>query len=387
MGLGSQDELRYEDMLDMNEKTRSGPLAGIKVLEVGGVGPGPFCGMLLADLGADVLRITPAGGDQWPNQVTGRGKRELTLNLKHPADNATCRRLVAAADVLIEGYRPGVMERLGLGPEPMCAANPRLIYGRMTGWGQTGPLAQAAGHDINYIALTGVLAAMGPPHDVPVPPLNLVGDFGGGSLYLAMAISAGLFWRWSSGRGQVIDAAIVDGAASLMATALGYISDPHFSPVRERNVLAGSAPHYGCYVCADGHYIALGAIEPQFYELLLRKIGVEPDVLESREDTKTWPVTRARLAEVFKTRSRAEWTALLEGTDACFAPVLELEEAKDHPHMRHRGTYLSVDGVLQPYPAPRFSATPLSVGARPVRLRYAEAALTAWNCVPDAEGG
>ncbi len=361
-----------------------GPLTGIKVLEVGGIGPVPFCGMLLADLGADVLRVTSIGGDQWPNRVTGRGKRQVELDLKNAADNAACRKLVEAADVLIEGFRPGVMERLGMGPESACGVNSRLIYGRLTGWGQTGPLAHAAGHDINYIALTGILAAMGPSGGVPVPPLNLVGDFGGGSLYLAMAISAALYWRERSGRGQVIDAAIVDGAASLLATHCGFEADARLSFEREENVVSGAAPHYGCYVCADGRYVAIGAIEPRFYELLLSKLGIDPVTMEDREDTAKWPALRAKLASIFRTRSRSEWCSLLEGTDACFAPVFGLGEAVNHPHMQERQVYVFVDGVRQPAPAPRFSATPLSLRTAPVHLTGASQALAAWD-IGDAE--
>jgi alpha-methylacyl-CoA racemase len=357
----------------------TGPLRGIKVLEVGGIGPVPFCGMLLSDMGADVIRVTPVGGDQWPNPVTGRGKHQIELDLKSASGRSDCLQLANAADALIEGFRPGVMEKLGIGPDLVRSTNPGLIYGRMTGWGQSGPLAQAAGHDINYIALTGILAAIGSPGTVPVPPLNLVGDFGGGALYLSMAICAALVWRGHSGQGQVIDTAIVDGAASLLSTYFGFAADNRFSMSREQNVVGGAAPYYGCYLCADGRYIAVGAIEPRFFDLLLQKLEIGPASIESRDHPAAWSAIRNKFSEVFKTRSRADWCALLEGTDACFAPVLEIDEAPDHPHMQQRGVYVSKDGVRQPAPAPRFSATPLSLGNLPVQLAGIADALTAWG--------
>jgi alpha-methylacyl-CoA racemase len=306
--------------------------------------------MLLSDMGAEVVRILrrpePAYGS------VSRGRRDLVLDLKTPEALATCLQAIEAADVLVEGFRPGVMERLGLGPEPALARNPRLIYGRMTGWGQEGPLAHAAGHDINYIALTGALAAIGPPGQPSPPPLNLVGDYGGGGLYLAYGIALALYERERSGQGQVIDAAIVDGTASLMAVFTG----DRVPMEKSRNFLGGAAPYYRCYLCADGRQIALGPLEPQFYAELVRRIGA-PE-LPDRFDPANWPELNATLEALFASRPRDEWRELLEGTDACFAPVLELDEAPDHPHMRARGVYEPRDGMAQPAPAPRFSRTP-----------------------------
>jgi alpha-methylacyl-CoA racemase len=329
----------------------SGPLAGVRVLEFAGIGPGPFCCMLLADMGAEVVRITR---DPAPprDAALGRGRHEIALDLKDPAAIEVCLAAIEAADVLVEGFRPGVMERLGLGPEKALRRNPRLIYGRMTGWGQDGPLAQSAGHDINYIALTGALGGIGRPGEPSVPPLNLVGDFGGGSLYLAFGIAAALYERERSGAGQVIDAAIVDGAASLMA----MFCDARIPRAKGRSLLGGDAPYYRCYLCADGREISVGALEPQFYEELCRLTGVEPD--ERRSDPANWPGMSDAFAELFRTRTQAEWCGLLEGTDACFAPVLDLSEAPDHPHMQARGVFDRSQGFAQPAPAPRLSRTP-----------------------------
>lgn len=329
-----------------------GPLAGVRVLEFAGIGPAPFCCMLLADMGAEVVRISRA--DQPPTQdpVTGRGRHDLALDLKSRQGIEACLAAISAADVLIEGFRPGVMERLGLGPDTALARNPRLVYGRMTGWGQEGPLAQAAGHDINYIALTGALEAIGAAGQPSTPPLNLVGDFGGGSLYLAFGVAAALLERERSGKGQVIDAAIVDGTASLMA----MFSGGRLSLAKDRSLLGGAAPFYRCYVCADGKQVALGPIEPKFHEELLQRLGLEP--VPGRMDPANWPRMTEDLAALFRTRTRDDWCALLEGTDACFAPVLALDEAPGHAHMAARGVYQRRDGLDHPSPAPRLSRTP-----------------------------
>lgn len=336
----------------------SGPLAGLRVLEFAGIGPGPHCAMLLADLGAEVVRIDRAGGNGWPNPVVDRGRSTVTIDIRSDEGRAFCYDAVDKADVLIEGFRPGVMERLGFGPDVMCERNPRLIYGRMTGWGQSGPLAQAAGHDINYIAVTGALAAMGGAGEPAMPPLNLVGDFGGGSMFLAFGIMAALWERQSSGRGQVIDAAIVDGVTSLMTMFAGLLPEGRISVDRERNLLAGAAPFYRCYRCVDGGEIAVGALEPQFYRELIELSGAPADFLDQQNDVTGWAGRADRLADLFATRTVAEWCAILEGSDACFAPVLELPAAPDHPHLAARETYVEADGLVQAAPAPRFSRTP-----------------------------
>jgi alpha-methylacyl-CoA racemase len=332
-----------------------GPLAGIRVIEFAGIGPAPFCAMLLADMGADIVRIDRIGRS--PKDVTSRGRRSLELDLKHVTSREICLKMIAKADVLIEGFRPGVMERLGLGPAEAMTENPRLIYGRMTGWGQEGPLARAAGHDINYISLTGALASIGTV-DAPVPPLNVLGDYGGGALYLAFGIAAALYERTCSGKGQVIDAAVVDGTASLMSIfhdpeGMGLAGIEH-----SQNMLAGSAPFYGVYRCADNKFISLGAIEPQFYELMLEKIGVAQADLGDRSDPRNWPEARKAIGSAISKRSRSEWVARLEGTDVCFAPVLTLGEVMSHPHNQARDAFVEVDGIIHPAPAPRFSRTP-----------------------------
>ncbi|TFZ03168.1 CoA transferase [Ramlibacter henchirensis] len=337
-----------------------GPLAGLKVLEFSGLGPGPFAGMLLADMGADVVRVDrPPSRHADPADITGRGKRSLVLDLKSAAGLATARGLAGRADVLIEGFRPGVMERLGLGPDELLAANPRLVYGRITGWGQHGPLAHVAGHDLNYIAITGALAAIGERGGRPVPPLNLVGDFGGGSMFLLFGVLCALHERARSGRGQVIDAAMTDGVNAMLAPILSLRALGQWTGKRGGNLLDGGAPFYNTYRCADGKYVAVGPIEPQFYQLLREKLGL----LDAREfdgqmDTERWPDLARRLGSVFGSKTRAEWTALLEGTDVCFAPVLDFEEAPGHPHNRARESHYVQDGVTQPAPAPRYSRTP-----------------------------
>ncbi|MCJ0973082.1 CoA transferase [Pseudomonas sp. PS1] len=338
--------------------TRQGPLVGLRVLEFASIGPGPHCAMLLADLGADVLRIERKGGNGWPNPVVDRGRKRLTLDIRTEAGRERCLTLAEGADVLIEGFRPGVMERLGLGPEILHARNPRLVYGRMTGWGQTGPLARSAGHDINYLALTGALAAIGGRDGPPLPPLNLVGDFGGGSLYLAFGIMAALWERERSGLGQVIDAAIVDGVSSMMSFFAGLLPSGAISLQRDRNLLAGAAPHYRCYTCADGRDIAIGPLEPQFLSELAQRIQARDNLLQDVRDPDRWAAQGEHLAALFASRTQADWCELLEGTDACFAPVLTLEEAAQHPHMQARGVYRDIDGALHAAPAPRFSRTP-----------------------------
>jgi alpha-methylacyl-CoA racemase len=363
----------------------AGPLAGIRVLEFAGIGPAPFASMLLSDLGCEVVRVDRPGQALAARDVTSRGRVSIEVDLKTLAGLDICLRAIEKADVLIEGFRPGVMERLGLGPEEAHARNGRLIYGRMTGWGQTGPLAQAAGHDINYIALTGALHAIGPATGAPVPPLNLVGDFGGGSLYLALGIASALFERERSGKGQVIDAAIVDGAASLMGMFNWLNTENPGSIRRGKNYLGGAAHFYTCYECADGGFISIGPLEPQFYALLLKKTGLEDITTEARFDPACWPDERVRFAEVFRRKSRAAWCELLEGSDVCFAPVLTLEEAPLHAHMASRGTYLEIDGMMQPAPAPRFSRTQGAVQSPPPQLGHGGAErLALWGVTPPA---
>lgn len=362
----------------MTDRTSAGPLSGIRLVEFAGIGPGPFCAMVLADLGADVVRITRPGVVPDARDVTTRSRRSVALNLREPAEVAQALELVNAADGLIEGFRPGVMERLGLGPSVCLETNPRLVYGRMTGWGQTGPLAHAAGHDINYIAITGALNAIGRADDTPPPPLNLVGDFGGGGMLLAVGMLAALLEAARSGRGQVVDAAMTDGTALLSAFTYGMKALGQWTNQRGENLLDGGAHFYDTYACADGRFIAIGAIEPPFYAELLQRCGIHDPLFDGQMDAARWPLLKLRLADIFRTRTREEWCALLEGTDACFAPVLDWDEAAAHPHNAARGTYLSVQGVRQPAPAPRFSRTPSAVpqAAQTVTLQEA---LQAWR--------
>jgi alpha-methylacyl-CoA racemase len=342
-----------------------GPLEGVKVVELAGIGPGPFAAMVLADLGAEVVRVErPQGGVEAPDphlDLVHRGRRSLVLDVKSDAGRAALLRLVDAADVLIDPFRPGVAERLGIGPDPCLERNPRLVYGRMTGWGQTGPLRHAAGHDINYIALAGPLAAIG-TRATPIPPLNLVGDYGGGGMLLALGIAVALVERARSGRGQVIDAAMVDGAALLSTLIVGLVEKGQWSLEREANLVDGGAHFYDVYETADGEHVAIGPVEPQFYALLLERMGLDP--AEWPQDER-WPELSERMAAEFRTRTRDEWSALLEGTDACFAPVLNFAEAAAHPHLRERETYVEAFGVMQPAPAPRFSRTPGAISAPP----------------------
>ena len=348
----------------------AGPLDGLKVIEMAGLGPAPFCAMMLADMGADVVRIERPGatsvtGTTGAYDVLSRNRRILKLNLKEGAAVESVLALVERADILIEGFRPGVMERLGLGPEICLSRRPSLVYGRMTGWGQTGPLAHAAGHDINYIALSGALHAIGRPGEPPVVPLNYVGDFGGGAMMLAFGVVCAAFEAKSSGKGQVVDAAMTDGAALLGAMTYGLRAFGSWSDEREANLLDGGAPFYDCYACADGKFISIGAIEPQFYAQLLALTGVEDPQFRKQWRQADWPELKRKFADLFATRRRAEWCALLEGTDVCFAPVLDMAEAPRHPHNAARATFVERDGVTQPAPAPRFSRTPAELGPTP----------------------
>ena len=344
-----------------------GPLNGYRIVEMAGLGPAPFCAMLLSDMGADVVRIDREGGSNPLDlkiDVLNRGRRSVALNLKTPEGIATAFALIARADAVIEGYRPGVMERLGLGPEECLAKNPRLVYGRMTGWGQEGPLAHAAGHDINYIALTGVLDAIGTDESV-TPPLNLIGDFGGGALYLAFGVVCALLEARASGEGQVVDAAMVDGAAHLMTMMYGLAQQGKWTDKRQDNLLDGGAHFYGAFECADGKWIAIGSIEPQFYRLLLDTLGIDPDaegVSQSKED---WQRMREQLRQTFLREPQSHWCELMEGTDICFAPVLSMADAPEHPHNKDRSLFVKDFGVTQPGPAPRFSRTPGSIRRPP----------------------
>ena len=336
-----------------------GPLQGIRVIEMAGIGPGPFCAMMLSDMGAEVIRVDRLGlkGSGSHDHVLNRGRRSLAVDLKSPVGVETVLRLAGKADILIEGFRPGVMERLGLGPDVCLAQNPGLVFGRMTGWGQHGPLAQAAGHDINYISIAGALGAMGHADRPPAPPLNLVGDFGGGAMYLLAGVLAALIERSTSGKGQIIDAAMTDGTASLLTPFYGLMAMNMWTTRRENNKLDGGAHYYGCYACADDKYISIGSIEPQFYALLLEKCEIADSQFQAQQDQTQWPELKSKLAAVFKLKTRAEWCALLEGSDVCFAPVLGLGDAPQHPHNQARNTFVDFGGVTQPAPAPRFSRT------------------------------
>ena len=343
----------------------TGPLASLKVLEFAGIGPAPYAGMLLADLGADVVRIDrhDAGRLDPGHRVLGRGRRSIALNLKTPEALELVRQLVCRSDALIEGFRPGVMERLGLGPDVCLAANPRLAYGRVTGWGQRGPLAQAAGHDLNYIALTGVLNAIGTPDSGPVMPLNLLGDFAGGGMLLAFGLLAAVIEARSGGRGQVVDAAMIDGASSLASLIWGMRSAGWWPQGRGRNMLDGGAHFYGVCECADGRWITLASIEPPFHAAMLAALGLDASLAVQQHDARQWPRLRELVAEAVRRRSRDEWTALLEGSDVCFAPVLDFDEARQHPHNVARGAFMEQQGLVHPAPAPRFSLTAEQAGA------------------------
>ena len=359
-----------------------GPLNGYRIVEMAGLGPAPFCAMLLSDMGADVVRIDREGGSNPLDlkiDVLNRGRRSVALNLKTPEGIATAFALIARADAVIEGYRPGVMERLGLGPEECLAKNPRLVYGRMTGWGQEGPLAHAAGHDINYIALTGVLDAIGTDESV-TPPLNLIGDFGGGALYLAFGVVCALLEARASGKGQVVDAAMVDGAAHLMTMMYGLAQQGKWTDKRQDNLLDGGAHFYGAFECADGKWIAIGSIEPQFYRLLLDTLGIDPDTEDVSQSKENWQRMREQLRQIFLREPQSYWCALMEGTDICFAPVLSMTDAPEHPHNKHRGVFVEDFGITQPAPAPRFSRTPGRIRREPPQPgEHTEEVLKEWG--------
>ena len=363
-----------------------GPLAGRRIVELAGIGPAPMCCMLLADLGATVLRIDrpdpPELGVQRPLKynLLLRGRHSLALNVKRPEARDLVLELVQGADALVEGFRPGVTERLGLGPAECLARNPRLVYGRMTGWGQDGPLAQAAGHDLNYIALTGALHAIGRAGQPPSPPLNILGDYAGGSLYLAIGLLSAMLEVNTSGKGQVIDAAIVDGTAHLMTAFHGLQAAGLWRDERGSNFMDSGAYFYDSYECADGRYVSIAPIESRFHTELLQRLGIDPASFPPQDDRTRWPETRERLAAEFRSRTRDEWCQMLEGSDACFAPILTLDEARQHPHMQARGTYQEVAGVPQPTAAPRFSRTVPEppIPPQPITAAGAEAALEGW---------
>jgi alpha-methylacyl-CoA racemase len=368
-----------------------GPLEGIKIIEFAGIGPGPFCCMLLSDMGAEVVRIdrvepadigTPV--ETRFNLLT-RGRQSVALDLKQPKDVAVAKALVAKADALVEGFRPGVMERLGLGPDECLKLNPRLVYGRMTGWGQEGPLAQAAGHDINYIALVGALNAIGQKNGPPIPPLNLVGDFGGGGIYMAFGLVCGLLEAKKSGKGQVVDAAMVDGAASLITSVFGGKAAGTWIDERGRNSLNGGAHFYNPYETKDGKYISIASIEVRFYNELMERLGIKDEIKTKQHDRAGWDAAKEKLAALFKTKTRDEWCKILEGTDVCFAPVLNLEEAMQHPHNKARGLFVEVGGIPQPGPAPRFSRTKPQVQGPPVRPgQHTDEVLARWGISREA---
>ena len=363
-----------------------GPLAGTRIIEIAGIGPGPFCAMMLADMGADVIRVDRAqnvsGGDPAspPADVLMRGRRSIGVDLKHPDGIETVLSLIESADALFEGFRPGVMERLGLGPDAALARNPKLVYGRMTGWGQEGPYAPTAGHDINYIALAGALEPLGRRGEAPVPPLNLVGDFGGGGMLLAFGLVCGILNAQRTGEGQVVDAAMVDGAAVLMTMFHAFRAMGIWEDARGSNLLDTGAHFYDVYETADGKYVSIGSIEPQFYAELLRLTGLEGEELPWQHDKAQWPALKERLAAIFKAKTRDEWCALMEGTDVCFAPVLSMAEAPQHPHNVHRQTFLELDGVVQPAPAPRFSKTAPEVQRPPAHAgQHTDEVLADWG--------
>lgn len=364
----------------------SGPLTGIRVIELAGVGPAPYASMMLADAGADVLRIERRGYNRPPKEgeaywdFLARSRRSVAINLKHPDGVELLLDLVSKADAFIEGYRPGVAERIGIGPDVCLERNPRLVYGRMTGWGQDGPFAPMAGHDIDYIALAGALWPIGLPGQLPVPPLNLVGDFGGGGMMLAFGLVSALLEASRSGKGQVVDAAMVDGAASLMTIIFAFRQGGIWREPRGSNILDGAAPYYGVYETADGQFFAVGAIERQFYAELLDRLGLDVETLPQQDDREHWPAMRKRFAEIFRSKTRDEWSTIFEGSDACGAPVLSPWEAHGHPHNQARQTFVEVDGAIQPGPSPRFSRTPSAVQRPPSPPgRDTDEGLSAWG--------
>ncbi|MFF1690161.1 MULTISPECIES: CaiB/BaiF CoA transferase family protein [unclassified Streptomyces] len=373
----------------MPSKTK-GPLAGIRIVELGGVGPVPFCSMLLSDLGADIIRIDrPPGYDGGAPvdprfNLLNRGRRSAALDLKNKEAVGAVLKLVRDADALIEGFRPGVAEKLGLGPDDCLAVNQALVYGRMTGWGQDGPLAQAPGHDVNYVSLTGVLHSIGTAGGPPTIPLNLTGDFGGGSLFLALGVVSALLESRSSGQGQVIDAAMVDGSASLMTLVYGLRAAGYWNDERGTNRLDSGAPWYDVYETKDGRWLSVGSTEARFWRNTLRVLGLREDDMPDQHDRSRWPEMREKLAAVFGTRTRDEWCALAEGQEVCIAPVLSLAEAPHHPHLRDRGTFVEVEGVVQPAPAPRFSRTPGAIQSPPAEPgQHTDEVLGDWGFTPD----
>jgi alpha-methylacyl-CoA racemase len=368
-----------------------GPLSGVKILELAGIGPGPFAAMMLADMGAEVVRIDRAGAvreghpEPPPQDILNRGRHSIGIDLKHPDGVATLLRMIDGADALLEGFRPGVMERLGLGPDLCLARNPRLVYGRMTGFGQEGPLARAAGHDINYISIAGALEAIGRQGAAPVPPLNLVGDFGGGGMLLAFGVACALVERSASGRGQVVDAAMIDGAALLMTMLRGMQDSGVWRDERGTNMLDTGAHFYNVYETSDGKYVSVGSIEPKFYAELLRLTGLEGDEEFSQQmDQAAWPSLKVRLAALFRSRTRDQWCEIMEGADVCFAPVLNMREAPAHPHNQARGTFVEFQGQMQPAPGPRLSRTPGAIaGPSAFPGQHTDAVLSNWGFSPD----
>lgn len=361
-----------------------GPLEGMKILEVGGIGAAPFCGYMLSDMGADILRIDfkgrPRSFLKAKYDVLYRNRRSISIDLKNPAGVKAVLRLIEQSEALIEGFRPGVMERLGIGPEVCFKRNPRLVFGRMTGWGQEGPLSQAAGHDINYIALAGTLHAIGRPGEKPVPPINLIGDFGGGGMLLAFGIMCAVYEVRKSGKGQVVDAAMIDGAAALTAVFYGMSAAGEWSDQHGTNLLDGGAHFYDTYETADGKWVSIGSLEPQFYELLLKYTGIDDPKFQPQANRERWPELKEKIAEVFKSKTRDEWCKIMEGTDVCFAPVLSFEEAVNHPHNIARNTFVAVEEVMQPAPTPRFSRTqPEIKWAPPNPGEHTESALADWG--------
>jgi alpha-methylacyl-CoA racemase len=378
-------------VLDAVSVQRVGPLAGLRVVEIAGIGPAPFAGMMLADLGADVLRVDRPGGTplfgEPRHDLLGRGKRSVAVDLKHPGGPGVVRALAERADALIEGFRPGVAERLGIGPDECLAANPRLVYGRMTGWGQEGPLASTAGHDIAYLALSGVLHAIGPAQGAPVPPLNVVGDYGGGGMLLAFGVLAALRHAQQTGKGQVVDAAILDGAALLATQVYGLFHSGLWRDSRGSNLLDGAAPNYGVYATADGRHIAVGPLEPKFWAEFVSRLGLETAGLSPYQPG-DWPALRQKIAARLATRTRDDWLAAFDGSDACVAPVLSLGEASTaaHPHLAARDTFTTAHGIRQPAPAPRFSASPAVLTTPPPRAgEHSREVLTDWG-VPGVAG-
>jgi alpha-methylacyl-CoA racemase len=374
-------------MSDTETATPAGPLNGLRIVEIGSIGPGPFCAMVLADLGADVLRVDRAsgGGLVGPNadhraELLNRGRRSIAVDLKHPDGSEVVLRLVEDADALIEGFRPGVAERLGIGPDACLARNPRLIYGRLTGYGQDGPMAQAVGHDLNYIAHSGVLGLIGRRGQPPTPPLSLIGDFGGGGLMLALGILAAVVERSRSGSGQVIDASMVDGSALLATPFYGYVQTGAWSIERGTNIVDSGAPFYDVYETSDGRWLSVAAMEPQFYRALIELLGLEDENLPNQHDRKRWPEMKERFASAIRARTRDEWCAAARAVEACVAPLLGVEEVAEDEHLRARGTFVEHEGLMQPAPAPRFSRTPAALWHRPpLPGEHTEAALADWG--------